>query len=114
MTTMQAPAALAEPVRRVGARWITLMSLANLSLWMAYFGPLQVLLPNQLADIAPGNKEVALAWVTGIGAAVAMVFNPIAGALSDRTLSRFGRRHPWTLAGSVAGGAALVFLAFQG
>ena len=33
---------------RVGARWISLLSLANLGLWMGYFGPLQVLLPNQI------------------------------------------------------------------
>ncbi|WP_405146257.1 MFS transporter [Sphaerisporangium sp. NBC_01403] len=108
------PLALAEPVRRVGPRWITFISLANLALWMAYFGPLQVLLPQQIAAADPLGKEAALAWVTGIGAAVAMVLNPVAGALSDRTAGRFGRRHPWTLAGAVAGGLGLVFLAFQG
>ncbi|MDH2424372.1 MFS transporter [Sphaerisporangium sp. TRM90804] len=114
VTPHDLPAALAEPVRRVGPRWIALISLANLGLWMAYFGPLQVLLPQQVAAAAPGSKETALAWVTGVGAAVAMVANPVAGALSDRTAGRYGRRHPWTLAGAVAGGLGLVFLAFQG
>nr|WP_262843508.1 MFS transporter [Sphaerisporangium corydalis] len=114
MPANDVPAALAEPVTRVGPRWITLISLANLALWMAYFGPLQVLLPQQVAAASPVGKETALAWVTGIGAAVAMVFNPLAGALSDRTAGRFGRRHPWTLAGAVAGCLGLVFLAFQG
>ena len=108
------PAALAEPVARVGARWISFISLANLALWMGYFGPLQVLLPQQIAAAAPGGKETALAWVTGAGAAVAMIVNPVAGALSDRTAGRFGRRHPWTLAGGLAGGLGLIFLAFQG
>ncbi|GII83602.1 MFS transporter [Sphaerisporangium siamense] len=108
------PLALAEPVTRVGPRWVGLISLANLALWMAYFGPLQVLLPQQVADVAPGGKETALAWVTGLGAAVAMVANPVAGALSDRTTGRFGRRHPWTLLGASTGGLALVLLAFQG
>jgi MFS family permease len=51
--------------------------------------------------------------VTGIGAAVAMLANPIAGALSDRTTGRFGRRRPWTVCGALAGAAALVFLAGQ-
>ncbi|MBO3748014.1 MFS transporter [Streptosporangiaceae bacterium NEAU-GS5] len=114
MTTTHQPTALAEPVNRVGPRWIAFISLANLGLWMGYFGPLQVLLPDQIADIAPGGKEAALAWVTGVGAAAAMIFNPIAGALSDRTVSRRGRRHPWTLIGALAGGGALIFLAFQG
>jgi MFS family permease len=108
------PVALAEPVRRVGPRWIGFISLANLGLWMGYFGPLQVLLPQQIAAADPLGKETALAWVAGVGAAVAMVLNPVAGALSDRTAGGFGRRHPWTLAGAVAGGLGLAFLAFQG
>ncbi|MFD0665195.1 hypothetical protein [Thermocatellispora tengchongensis] len=93
------PAALAEPVARVRARWVALISLANLALWMGYFGPLQVLLPEQVAGIDPEGKEIALAWVTGLGAAVAMVATPLAGALSDRTTGRFGRRHPGPWAG---------------
>ncbi|GLW07794.1 MFS transporter [Microtetraspora sp. NBRC 13810] len=108
------PAALAEPTRRVGPRWIAFISLGNLALWMGYFGPLQVLLPEQLAAVAPEGKESALAWVTGAGAAVAMLATPVAGALSDRTAGRLGRRHPWTLGGAVAGALAMVFLAFQG
>lgn len=108
------PEALAEPTRRVGPWWIASISLANLALYMGYVAPLQVLLPLQVAAVAPGWKEQALAWVTGVGALVAMVANPIAGALSDRTTSRYGRRHPWTLAGAVLGGLALAFLALQG
>jgi MFS family permease len=107
------PAALAEPVKRVGPRWIAFISLANLALWMAYFGPLQVLLPEQIAAIDPDGKETALAWVTGAGAAAALLANPIAGALSDRTTGRFGRRHPWSLAGALTGALALVLLAGQ-
>jgi MFS family permease len=42
-----------------------------------------------------------------------MISNPVAGALSDRTTSRFGRRHPWTVCGALAGAAALVLLAGQ-
>ncbi|WP_440104241.1 hypothetical protein [Streptosporangium sp. H16] len=36
-------AALAEPTRRAGPWWVAGISPANLALWMAYFGPLQVL-----------------------------------------------------------------------
>lgn len=114
MTTSDARAALAEPTRRVGPWWVIGISLANLALWMAYFGPLQVLLPSQVASIDPAGKEGSLALVTGVGAAVAMLFNPVAGALSDRTAGRFGRRHPWSLGGALAGAGALVLLAGQG
>ena len=104
----------AEPTQRVGKRWIALIALANLGLYLGYFGPITVLLPNQVQAIAGSAHKVAvLGWVTGIGAAVAMVSNPVAGALSDRTISRFGRRHPWTVCGALAGAAALALLAGQ-
>src|SRR6516162_875906 len=104
----------AEPTRRVGTRWIAFIALANLGLYLAYLGPIAVLLPNQVQAIAgPAHKVVVLGWVTGIGAAVAMVANPVAGALSDRTTSRFGRRRPWIVCGALAGAAALAFLAGQ-
>ena len=104
---------VAEPATRVGARWIGLLSLANLGLWMGYFGPLQVLLPHQIEDIAGDNKETALGVITAIGALVAVVVGPLAGALSDVTTSRTGRRHTWIVAGALFGGAALVFLSGQ-
>jgi MFS family permease len=105
---------LAEPVEKVGRRWITLIALGNLALFMAYFGPLAVLLPNQVQAVAgQAHKIVAFALVTGLGAVVAMVANPLAGALSDRTAGRFGRRHPWTLGGAVAGAAGLILLTQQ-
>ena len=82
----------AEPTRRVGGRWVALIALANLGLYLGYIGPISVLLPNQVQAIAGAAHKVAvLGLVTGIGAAVAMVANPVAGALSDRTTSRFGR-----------------------
>jgi hypothetical protein len=81
----------------VGKRWIALIALANLGLYLGYFAPLGVLLPNQVQAIAgPAGKVVAFGWVIGAGAAVALISNPVAGALSDRTTARFGRRHPWT------------------
>ena len=47
-----------------------------------------------------------------IGAFFAMLAQPIAGQISDRTRSRFGRRAPWIFIGALAGGLALVGLAF--
>jgi MFS family permease len=103
----------AEPVDRVGGAWIALLSLANLGLWMGYFGPLQVLLPNQIQDIAGADKTIALGVVTGVGALVAVLVGPIAGALSDATGARTGRRHTWIAAGAVFGCAGLALLSGQ-
>jgi MFS family permease len=104
---------LAEPVVPVRARWVALLALANLGVFMAFFTPIQVLLPGQIKAIDPAHKETMLGWVTGLGAFAAVVVNPLAGALSDRTAWRYGRRHVWTLGGAVLGGVALVALAQQ-
>jgi MFS family permease len=107
------PAALAEPVDPVRTRWVALLVIANLGVWMGFFTPIQVLLPEQLQAISPEHKEALLGWVTGLGALAAVVANPLAGAFSDRTSGRFGRRHPWTLGGGVLGATGLALLAFQ-
>jgi MFS family permease len=109
-TAAGAGSALAEPWRRVGARWTVLVALANLALWMGYFAPLQVLLPQQAEAIDPTGKTTFLGWATAAGALVAVVANPLAGALSDRTAGRFGRRRPWALGGALLGAAGLVSL----
>jgi MFS family permease len=108
------PAALAEPESNVGPVWIGGITAAVLGLYTAFFTPIQVLLPLQLAAIDPDGKVAAFGLVTGVGALVAVVANPLAGALSDRTAGRFGRRHPWTLGGVLVGAAALALLGHQG
>ncbi|WP_328344075.1 MFS transporter [Micromonospora sp. NBC_00421] len=117
-TPASLPAALADPVVPVRRSWIALVFAANLGVWMAFFTPIQVLLPQQVERIAPDHKEAMLAVVTGLGALAAVLANPLAGALSDRTCLRvggreFGRRHVWTAGGAVLGALALVLLARQ-
>jgi MFS family permease len=104
-------AALAEPVERIPARWTAAISLANLAVFTAWFGPIQVLLGKQSESLTPQSKEATLGLVVGVGAAFSMVANPLFGALSDRTTSRFGRRLPWTVFGALGGAASLVLLA---
>ncbi|MFJ9536679.1 MFS transporter [Streptomyces sp. NPDC101225] len=116
MTSLErpVPAALAEPTRRVGRGWTASLSLANGAIWVGWYGPLQILLASQAKDFAPGSgmsKETMLAWVTGAGAAVSLVANPVFGALSDRTTSRRGRRTPWIVAGTAGGALSLLLLA---
>lgn len=60
-----------------------------------YAGVGTVLLPQQIEDIDRAHKVAALGVVAGVSAVFALVFNPLGGALSDRTRSRFGRRAPW-------------------
>lgn len=110
-----APVALAEPVVPVKRSWIGLLFAANLGLWMVFFTPVQILLPQQISDLGVSGKEAALGWVTGLGALVAILVNPLAGAFSDRSRPRIGsrllgRRHVWTLCGVVISLLSLLFL----
>lgn len=90
--------------------WLLSVAVVNLGTYVAFFGPLAVLLPQQTEAIIGDGKETALAVVTGIGAAISLVANPLFGALSDRTRSRFGRRVPWITAGSLVGALGLTIL----
>ncbi|MDR7082116.1 MFS family permease [Arthrobacter ginsengisoli] len=103
--------ALAEPERAVRPAWVAGVVLVNVGINAAFFGPLQVLLGQQAAAFSEGDKEAILALVTGAGAAVSLVANPLFGAFSDRTTSRLGRRVPWVLFGAILGAAALIALA---
>nr|BFE47205.1 MFS transporter [Saccharothrix mutabilis subsp. capreolus] len=101
----------AEPVTPVRRSWMGWLFLANLGLWLGIYAPIQVLLPQQAELLAGTSKEAVFGLVTGVGAAVALVANPVIGLSSDRTTSRFGRRHPWTLGGALVGALGLVVLA---
>lgn len=101
-------AALAEPTRRVTARWVTGLVLVNVGINAAFFGPINVFIGQQAISIDAPSKEAILSLVTACGAAVSLVANPLFGALSDRTPSRFGRRSPWVLAGAVLAATALL------
>lgn len=103
-----ASAALAEPTRKVSARWVTGLVLVNVGINAAFFGPINIFIGQQAIGIDPANKEAILSLVTGCGAAVSLVANPLSGALSDRTPSRFGRRAPWVLGGAILATAALL------
>ena len=108
MTTT--PAALAEPTVAPPTRWVALLSLASVGLWAGFFGPISVLLAEQAKALDPGNKEQILALVSGVGAMVSVICNPLAGAFSDRTTLRAGRRLPWLVGGALGGAASLVVL----
>ncbi|MCD2442058.1 MFS transporter [Agromyces sp. SYSU K20354] len=100
------------PIKGVGRLlgWIIPANLGIFLIWGAVPG---ILLPAQVTQLfGEADKVANLAIVMTIGAFCSMLAQPIAGQLSDRTRSRFGRRAPWIVLGSLAGGLALVGLAF--
>ena len=103
------PPAPIKGVRRLLA-WIIPANFGIFLIWGAVPG---ILLPAQIAaQFGEADKVANLTIVATIGAFCSMLAQPIAGQISDRTRSRFGRRAPWIFIGSLAGGLALVGLAF--
>jgi len=107
----------AEPTRRVPGAWIAVFATAWLGIWMAQLVPIQLLLPLQVQAQLKGNywvdSVVAFGVISAIAGVCALVAYPLAGALSDRTTSRFGRRRPWILAGAVIFALGLLLLGLQ-
>ena len=90
---------------RVGARWMTLFTLAWLAAWTVQLTPVQLLLPLQL-DTPQGDGTGGDGWISGVvssglvlgvGGLAGIVAGPLAGALSDRTRKGRRRRRPWAL-----------------
>lgn len=104
--------ALAPRGGRVGGVWMTLFGIAWLAVWTVQLTPVQLLLPLQLDT--PGGPED---WITGvvwsglilsIGGLAGVIAGPLAGMLSDRTRSRWGRRRPWAIGGTLLTAGSLL------
>ncbi len=63
-----------------------------------------------LLFMPPDYKNTYLATLRVVGLAVAMVVQPIAGYLSDRSTSRWGRRRPYVVASAILNVAFLAIL----
>lgn len=83
--------------------------LVTFGVWIALFTPAMVGLALKLQHMFPDDPAAAPAYL-GIAASAsgfaALLTNPLFGRLSDRTMSRFGRRRPWILAGALVTVAA--------
>lgn len=101
----EGPVEVTGPLRRL----LFSIAPANLAVFAVWGAVTAVLLPLQVEAFDESRKEANLAIVTTIGALFAMFAQPVAGALSDRTRSRHGRRSPW-----IAGAALVGLFAFVG
>lgn len=71
-----------------------------------------IVLPALLLRFVPeALKNTYLGGMTFAGLILAMIIQPLSGAVSDRTRSRWGRRRPWMLIGTVASLAILAGMA---
>lgn len=100
------------PVEKAQASVITTMVLARLGLMIALFMPIVAGMTLKVQSLVPGPDVAAtLGTVISMGAFAALLFDPVFGRLSDRTVGRFGRRRPWLVAGALGLLACLAVIA---
>jgi MFS family permease len=109
-----APSAGDNVPARVPGRSIAAFLAAYLGAYLILVVPVASTLAIKVADVQPEGREAALGIVAAIGAFIAIVANPVFGALSDRTTSRFGMRRPWVLGGAIGGIVTITVLATAG
>jgi len=100
----------ARPAVPVRAGFIAAYTLAQIGAFVSFMPLFQVLLPLKAEAIDAAGKAVLLSQVAFFGALTASVATLLAGAVSDRTTSRFGRRRPWMLVGALGTTAAYVLI----
>jgi MFS family permease len=106
------PALAAEAPATPLPRLVGVMAASQMGAYIALLTPLQLLLTLQLTRIDGAGAAGAFSVVTGVGALLALVANPLGGRISDRTAARFGRRRTWILTGSLSGSIVLAAMAF--
>ncbi len=120
---MQSSAPGSEPVTDAQGRPTTLLPRRQLLAMSAYwlglssiFIGLNVILTGRLEFtglVGPGEAGGALFLMTIGGAIIAMIVQPTIGSISDYTTSRWGRRKPYILIGSVLDVVFLVGIALS-
>lgn len=69
-------------------------------------------IPKVFAFLDDETKGFNLSVVAVVGGIIVMLVTPLSGRLSDRTMSRLGKRRPWILGGAVVGFLGVLVLAF--
>ncbi|MCI1858804.1 MAG: MFS transporter [Sporolactobacillus sp.] len=82
--------------------WFGIAMIIGPFVWLAPAGNVRnTLLPQYFSQIDPSGKVAAIAIMSSVTMVVAAISNILFGALSDLTRSRFGKRKPWILIGTI-------------
>ncbi|WP_419703059.1 MFS transporter [Promicromonospora sp. NFX87] len=105
LTTPSAPDFPAVQPARSPRGYVPAFAGATFGVMLALLTPALVTLAFKLQHITatPAEAATAMGMVTGVGALFALITNPLAGRLSDRTAHRWGMRRPWLVGGVLVG-----------
>ncbi len=117
MTTMDIAAGSRAPAGwdRVGFGRLTLVSLYWVAIgWLWNALGAQVLPPVITRMVGEAHQGTALSILEGFGTLVAVFWQPVIGAVSDRSGFAWGRRRPFIAVGATGSSLFLVLMAFVG
>jgi MFS family permease len=98
----------ARPTRPLPMAALLQLSIYWLGLSMVFAALDTIILPERLKSLMPvESANATVAIISGLGAIIAIIVQPIMGSVSDYTISRWGRRKPYIVVGSTLD---LVFL----
>lgn len=80
--TDEMPEALQAPTRHAGTPFVLTLSFAQMAIYMSFVPTISIMLPLQVQGLDAANKIAVLGAINAVGALVALVANPLAGALS--------------------------------
>ena len=104
--------AVPAPQRRMPVADLFFLSIYWLGLNVHWGALLSVAVPAEVLRFATeAEKGTRLSMVFAGGALVALIVMPLAGALSDRSMSPYGRRRPFIFAGAILNAIALLLFA---
>jgi MFS family permease len=110
-----AAAAAVAPPRRLNHLDFAILAVYWVAIGYLWQSLGTLILPDLVQQlVGPHDKGKALSLLEGIGTVMAVVWQPMMGAVSDRSRSRFGRRRPFILAGTIGDVFFLTGLALSG
>lgn len=101
------------PSGRMGARSHFCVSAFWFGVNLLWGALLMIIVPSQMREIAPNRPAETTGLMLGLGAIPALLVPLIVGPLSDRCMSRLGRRRPYMIGGTVVNllGLGLIWIA---
>jgi MFS family permease len=102
----------AAPDRRpLSGMNITVLVAASFGAALVLIVPIAFTLALRVDQLAPGRPS-ALGYLIGAGSIGTLMSGPVVGILSDRTRTRWGRRRPFTVAGTLLGLVSIPVMAY--
>lgn len=112
---MTAVAAESPPRRRLNYLDFAVLSLYWVAIGYLWNSLTALILPDLIIQlVGRAHEGLAASFLKSLGTAVAIIWQPIVGGISDRTVTSWGRRRPFIVAGTAGDVLFLIGIALAG